>query len=109
MRIPKGLKHQKIFFELGEKLVTKVAQKNSDYGSAFEQIEKILTVLYPNGIPKHQYGNASLFVRMLDKMCRLANESSKFFNEDAWDDFMGYSFLGKIAQAKKKALSEEKK
>lgn len=101
MEIPKGLEHQKDFFDVGEKLVTKVAQKNNDYGSAFEQIEEILKVLYPNGVPVHQYGNMSLLVRMLDKVCRLANEREKFYNEDSWDDLIGYCFVGKVSNLRK--------
>lgn len=100
--IPENLKHQKLIFEAGEKQTLLVAEKNSAYGSAFEQITKLLEQLFPNGIPVHKYGDVSILIRMLDKVCRIANEQENFNNEDAWDDIMGYAMIAKVSKLKAK-------
>ena len=103
MEIPKGLEHQKLIFEVGEKLTNKVAEKNNAYGSAFEQITLMLLQLFPNGIPPEKYGDVSILIRLLDKVCRIANSQENFNNEDAWDDIMGYAMVARVSKLKEKS------
>lgn len=100
LEIPKELEHQRRFIEIASELGFKTARKNHDYGSAFEKVVEIFKVLYPNGIPVHQYGNATLMVRMYDKFCRMSNENPKFFNEDCWHDLMGYCLVRLVSKEK---------
>ena len=100
--VPENLEHQRDFIEAGYKMGLLVAKKNSDYGSAFEQVTQILKILYPNGIPVHQYENASLLIRMFDKVGRIANENVQFYNEDSWKDLVGYSLIKLVKNSKEK-------
>ena len=99
--VPENLKHQADFFKLAYDLGKKAAQKNSDYGSAFDQINRIFLILYPDGIKPQQYSDATILVRMLDKVCRIANGGSKFFAEDSWHDIFGYSLVRLIDEERK--------
>jgi len=102
LNIPEHLKHQKIFFELGEKLGYTTAVKNDSYGDAFLQIVKIFEILYPDGISVEQYKNATLLVRVLDKICRISNGNANVFDEDAFLDLGGYSLIGMVDNKKEK-------
>lgn len=87
---------------MGEELVLKVSKKNADYGSAFEQINKMLLILFPDGIPPSKFRDATILIRMLDKVCRIANNNPKFFPEDSWDDIGGYALVAKVSHQKDK-------
>ncbi len=102
MKIPKHLKHQEMFFKFSEELGLLAAEKNDSYGDAFQKINDILKVLYPNGIPVSQYFSVSLLIRMLDKVCRITGGKENVFNEDAWNDLCGYALVGKVANHKQK-------
>lgn len=109
MEIPKGLEHQSMFFEFAEQLGLKTARKNNAYGDAFQKVSKIMMILYPDGIPIHQYENATLLVRMMDKVCRITNGNQYAFDEDAFDDLCGYALVGKVANYKCHKLKEKGK
>lgn len=70
--------------------------KQKAYGNAFGEMEKIITVLYPQGIKPYQYKDALTLVRILDKIFRIANlpeDGKDLLNEDPWSDIAGYSIL----------------
>lgn len=82
-------------WSLGELLVNKA----QGYGPSWLAAEKCLEALYPDGIPVKAYRNALLTVRVLDKLCRLAQAGG---GEDAggespWRDVAGYGIVGLIA------------
>ena len=70
-----------------------VEEKNKDYGSAFQKVSEILTILFPNGIPVNKYHDVAILIRVLDKVCRIANANSKDVKKDAWLDICGYALL----------------
>jgi dihydrofolate reductase len=75
--------------EIGELL----EEKNKVYGSAFDEGETFLKLLYPNGIKVDQYGDVLCLARMFDKMKRIATRKDAF-NENPYKDLCGYSILG---------------
>ena len=70
-----------------------VEEKNKEYDSAFEKVSKILFILFPNGIPTNKYHDAAILIRVLDKVCRIANTNDKGVKKDAWLDICGYALL----------------
>lgn len=86
---PIGDRLRAIGTELGELC----AAKNQSYGSSFHQTGEFLELLYPDGIPKAQYGNALALARIYDKLQRIASDQDAF-GEDPWADIGGYSILG---------------
>jgi hypothetical protein len=71
--------------------------KSKQYGDSAERAEKIMKVLYPNGVPVEAFRNALLIVRMCDKLCRIATQDTTGVDgggEDAWRDMAGYSLIG---------------
>lgn len=75
--------------EQSEKLTKLVIEKNAAYGNSFMTVPRILTLLFPHGIPLELYVDALGIVRALDKICRIANQKSAF-GEDPWEDLEGY-------------------
>jgi len=74
-------------------VVKTVKDKNKQYGSAFRKVSEILSVLYPYGILPEQYDDAALLIRVLDKICRIANTNDEEVKKDAWLDICGYALL----------------
>ncbi len=74
--------------EIG-KLVT---LKNQQYGDSFNNADKILKVLYPNGIQTSQYLDMLAIIRIIDKLFRLSNGDQG--DESAYADIVGYGLLG---------------
>ena len=70
-----------------------VEEKNREYGSAFQKVSHILSVLFPNGIPTSKYHDVAILVRVLDKICRIASANDKNVKKDAWLDITGYGLL----------------
>jgi hypothetical protein len=71
--------------------------KGTQYGNATEKVAEIIAILYPNGIPPFAYRNSLLIVRVLDKLCRLANQGEDGVDkggEDPWRDVAGYALIG---------------
>jgi len=81
--------YQKIAAELG-KLVT---EKNAAYGSAHIVSGRIMCLLFPSGIHVHRIYDAMLMVRIIDKLCRIANRPDAF-GESPYQDIGGYGILG---------------
>jgi len=70
-----------------------VKEKNKEYGSAFQKVSHILSILFPNGIPTSKYHDVAILVRVLDKICRIASANDKNVKKDAWFDICGYGLL----------------
>ena len=83
------MKFEKIATEIG-KLVDK---KNIAYGSSFLKSEKILKILYPNGIQPEQYKDMLAMTRIIDKLFRIATRKEAF-GESPFKDIAGYGILG---------------
>lgn len=83
------------YYEILGKTVGKlVDEKQKAYGKAFQQIGKIIKILYPDGVPPEKMEDFALIVRMLDKICRIANGNKKAFGENPFFDLVGYGLLG---------------
>jgi len=70
-----------------------VKEKNREYGSAFQKVSHILSILFPNGIPTNKYHDVAILIRVLDKVCRIASANDKDVKKDAWLDLTGYGLL----------------
>lgn len=90
-----------IGIEIGE-LVT---EKNQAYGDSFNQSEKIIAVLYPNGVPKEGYTDFLTIVRVIDKLFRIATDRDAL-GESPWRDIAGYSLLAIERQERNKKNSD---
>lgn len=86
---PKGRYVQKAV-EIGEL----VERKQREYGDSWGKAGEILRVLYPDGVTPDQYDTFLGIVRVLDKICRLANGNQG--EENAWEDLAGYGLLGAV-------------
>ena len=83
--------------ELGTKIGKLVQAKNLAYGNSASSAGAIMRVLYPNGVQPHQYDDALLVVRVLDKLSRIAQrgvDGKDKGGESPWSDLAGYSILG---------------
>jgi len=83
------MKFEKIATEIGKL----VEEKNIAYGSAFLKSEKILKILYPNGIEPSQYRDMLAMTRIIDKLFRIATQKEAF-GENPFKDIAGYGILG---------------
>lgn len=79
--------------DLGRQIGALVDRKNSAYGNSHSDVEGFFRLLYPRGIRPEQYATITTLARMFDKMKRIATDATAF-NEDPWDDLVGYSLLG---------------
>ena len=77
-----------LVLELKELLIA----KNASYGDAFYNSAKILSHLYPSGVPCSSYENMLCILRILDKLSRIATSNDKF-DESPWEDIAGYALL----------------
>jgi len=68
--------------------------KNEKYGGAFRKIYQIIQVMYPQGVSLARMADFTLVVRVLDKLCRIADGDKKAFDENPWRDICGYGLLG---------------
>jgi len=85
--------NNKIFETIGSDIGKLVQSKNEAYGDSFSQAQKILQVLYPNGVSVDQYQDMLTLVRVIDKLFRVANNKDAF-GESPWKDICGYAILG---------------
>tara|TARA_Y100000296_G_C5119924_1_gene229825 strand:- start:407 stop:706 length:300 start_codon:yes stop_codon:yes gene_type:complete len=83
------MKFEKIAIEIGKL----VEEKNVAYGSSFLKSEKILKILYPNGIKPEQYKDMLAITRIIDKLFRIATQKDAF-GENPFKDIAGYGILG---------------
>jgi len=87
----------KDFKAMGAEVGELVASKQVAYGDSAGKSGAILAALYPDGIPPHAYDTALLVVRVLDKLCRLAQRGADGLDrggESPWRDVAGYALLG---------------
>lgn len=85
--------YEKLGSEIGAMTDSKAAQ----YGQSAEKSTEVFRVLYPNGIPTHAYANALLVIRVIDKLCRIANQGEDGRDkggESPWRDIAGYGLIG---------------
>ena len=78
--------------EIARSIAATVAEKNVAYGDSFERSGEVMAILYPNGIPLAQMGDALAVVRVLDKLFRIASDRDAF-GESPWRDIAGYALL----------------
>lgn len=77
---------------MGKLVGRMVDKKNLAYGNSFQNVGRIMEVLFPSGISNDQIGIALAIVRILDKLGRIANDPTAF-GEDPWLDIAGYAIL----------------
>lgn len=80
------------FAKKANELGALIEKKNEAYGNSFAESEKILKILYPNGISPEQYTDALAMTRVLDKLFRVAT-MKQAFGESPWQDIAGYGIL----------------
>jgi len=83
----------KTFRDLGIEVGELVAEKQRQYGNAFGESYHILKVLYPNGIAVNQYEDVLCIIRIIDKLFRIATNSTNL-EESPYRDIAGYGLLG---------------
>lgn len=74
-----------------------VSEKQIQYGDSVGKTGGILRILYPDGVMPFQYDDALLTVRILDKLCRIAQRKSDgrdLGGESPYGDIAGYGILG---------------
>ena len=81
------------FVDIAENIGCLVQEKNAAYGDSFGQSEKILKVLFPNGVKSDQYKDMLAITRVFDKLFRIATKKDAF-GESPWKDICGYAILG---------------
>lgn len=78
-----------------------VKEKNKAYGSSFLDAAKIMAILYPDGIRPDQYEDATVMVRVIDKLKRVATDNDPY-GEDPWEDITGYGLLSRVRRTHKR-------
>lgn len=78
-------------------LTNLVAEKNKAYGNSFKESNRIIEILYPEGVQKDQYQDMLLITRVIDKLFRIATKKDAF-GENPWKDIMGYALLAVVDQ-----------
>lgn len=81
------------FEKIGQDIGKLVDEKNQAYGNAFLESEKILKILYPNGVKTEQYLDMLAITRIIDKLFRIATHKDAF-GESPFKDIAGYGILG---------------
>lgn len=79
--------------DLCQRLAKLLDQKAAAYGDAIESTAEAMRALYPSGIRPDQYRDASLTVRLLDKLARVSNRGADGKDkggESPWADAAGY-------------------
>ncbi len=80
--------------KLGTDIGKLVQEKQQAYGDAISKTGTIMRILYPEGVSVDKMGDMLLVVRVLDKLCRLADGEKEAFGESPWKDIAGYGLLG---------------
>ena len=87
--------------EIALKAANLVAAKNDAYGDSLSKMAQILELLYGETIPKEKYEELHYIVRILDKVSRVASGNKDAFEENPFEDIMGYA-LNKLAHSQYK-------
>ncbi len=69
-----------------------VSEKNRAYGDAFGKGGSFIRLLWPKGVPVEAYDDMLTFIRIFDKMMRVATDPGAF-GEDPHGDMHGYTLL----------------
>ena len=78
---------------VNERVFNTVMSKNKTYGNSYSKSATLLAILYPS-IGIHQYVDAHVIIRMLDKLSRIASGDIEVEQKlDAWIDLAGYAML----------------
>lgn len=88
---------EKNFVDLGHEIGLLLREKNAAYGNSFEESEKVLKVLFPDGVPVEKYQDFLTITRIIDKLFRIATDKNAF-SEDPWRDIAGYAILSLWSQ-----------
>ena len=86
-----------IYGILAHELGGLVADKQRQYGRSVQKTGAILSALYPDGVAPHQFDDALLIVRVLDKLSRISQRGPDGLDlggESPWKDIAGYGLLG---------------
>ncbi len=75
-------------------------EKQLAYGDSFGRAPKILSILFPSGVPVDRYADMLCIVRVLDKLSRIATDRDAF-GESPWNDIAGYAILASVNSDKK--------
>ena len=95
---------EKSFIEIANSIGELVTEKNLAYGDSFNKSEKILKVLYPNGVQPEQYKHFLTITRVIDKLFRIATDKDAF-GESPFRDIAGYCLLA--IQSEEVSVSKE--
>ncbi len=78
--------------ETGRAIGAMVDIKNIAYGDSFKQADKILMLLFPDGVAPDKYQDILFIARVIDKLFRIATDKTAF-GENPAQDIAGYSIL----------------
>jgi len=81
------------FESIGWNVGELVQQKQRAYGDSFGRSGECLRQMFPDGIRPEQYDDLLTIARILDKLFRIANNKDAF-NENPYQDIVGYGLLG---------------
>jgi hypothetical protein len=81
------------FKKTAEQITHTVIEKNRAYGDSVNRAPQCLAILAPDGIQPHQYRDASLAVRLLDKIARGLAMPPGSDEENPWADAAGYCLI----------------
>lgn len=90
--------------KLGQAIGKLVSEKQKSYGDSFHRSGDVMSLLFPDGIPKESYVDALAIVRIIDKLFRLATDPG-YNGENSWGDIAGYSLLRMADSLKKPVLN----
>lgn len=79
------------FADKGREIGVLTSKKNAAYGDSITDSAKIMSILYPNGVPADQYIDAGAIWRCLDKIKRISSGDKWAFGENPWEDLAGYA------------------
>jgi len=85
------------YVQLCAKLGPLLDTKAVAYGDSAANAGRMLELLYPKGVATHQYRDALLVVRILDKLSRIAQRGADGKDkggESPWQDIAGYGVIG---------------
>jgi hypothetical protein len=99
------VKAEDAFEAAGRQLGLLVKDKNQAYGDSFTGSERMLRILYPDGIEPEQYGDVLPIVRIIDKLKRLATRKNAF-GESPYQDIAGYGLRGLVLDQQKASLKQ---
>jgi hypothetical protein len=88
------------FSEIGFAVGTLVNSKQKAYGDSFGRSGECLRQMFPDGIKPEQYDDLLTIARIIDKLFRIANNPNAF-EENPYQDIVGYGLLGMKRHAEK--------